>query len=425
MAVSGDGQTLYAGGSFTSIGGVAVTNVARFDGQAWSSMADGLNGAVWALAMVDLGAGPTLVAGGEFTASGGTQIAHLARWDGDSWQAVGSGTDGSVFALAAYPSGGNSLTVAGQFTTAGGVTAKNIAQYNGNTWAALGGGLSGTPISFVRALAVYDAGSGPELYAAGRFTSPSQNIARWSGGNWQTLGSGAYGTVNTLAVWNDGTGAALYAGGAFVSAGGLVDATRVARWNGSAWSALQQGVRDDEVNSLAVFNDGTGEALFAAGRFTIASGVAARRITKWSGSGWSTLGSGLPDDTSEPCWCEDPECDCGPSPAVVYAVAVFRDSLYVAGEFTQADCISPINLARWASLPSDTVVADLDWSGRVDMADLDVFISCATGPALGPVVSCCEPADLDYDGHIDLVDFAIIQRCLTITPGSLPEPGCD
>jgi hypothetical protein len=46
---------------------------------------------------------------------------------------------------------------------------------------------------------------------------------------------------------------------------------------------------NSSVYSLAV----SGSDLYAGGEFTKASGVAANRIAKWNGSSWTALGSGL------------------------------------------------------------------------------------------------------------------------------------
>ena len=43
------------------------------------------------------------------------------------------------------------------------------------------------------------------------------------------------------------------------------------------------------VRALAV----SGSDLYAGGSFTTAGGSAANRIAKWNGSGWSALGSGM------------------------------------------------------------------------------------------------------------------------------------
>jgi hypothetical protein len=98
--------------------------------------------------------------------------------------------------------------------------------------------------------------------------------------------------VSALAVYDDGARPALYAGGGFTSAGRVVT-HGIAKWNGSSWSALGSGVMVfPTVSALAVFDDGGGPALYAGGSFTNAGGVRANHIAKWNGSSWSALGSG-------------------------------------------------------------------------------------------------------------------------------------
>jgi hypothetical protein len=114
------------------------------------------------------------------------------------------------------------------------------------------------------------------------------------------------GQVTALAV----SGTTLYAGGYFTSAGGTA-ANYVARWAGSAWSALGSGM-DTYVSALAV----SGGNLYAGGVFTTAGGGSANEIAQWDGSAWSALGSGMD----------------GP----VYALAVSGTDLYAGGAFTTA-----------------------------------------------------------------------------------------
>ena len=64
-----------------------------------------------------------------------------------------------------------------------------------------------------------------------------------------------------------------------IAAAGGVAASRIARWDGAAWSALGAGVNVD-VRALAVGADGS---LFAAGDFQTAGGRSARRIARWDG----------------------------------------------------------------------------------------------------------------------------------------------
>src|SRR5262245_42638031 len=103
---------------------------------------------------------------------------------------------------------------------------------------------------------------------------------------------GTNGGVRAFAEFDDGSGPALYVGGSFTSAGRVV-ANRIAKWDGERWSALGSGMNpgyaNRTVSALAVFDDGSGPALFAGGQFTTAGGVAANHIAKWDGSSWAAL----------------------------------------------------------------------------------------------------------------------------------------
>jgi hypothetical protein len=162
-------------------------------------------------------------------------------------------------------------------------------------WSTSFGGSSGANSS-VFGLAVFDDGSGPALYAGGAFSSvdgvPANSIARWNGTSWSALLNGmGGGSVTALAVFDDGNGSALYAGGTFVSAGSVA-ANRIAKWDGTSWSALGSGVSGGYVSALIAFDDGNGSALYACGSFTSAGGVAAERIARWNGTSWSALAGG-------------------------------------------------------------------------------------------------------------------------------------
>jgi len=130
LAVSG--SELYAGGWFWAAGGNPTTNIARWNGTSWSGLASGITapddeqyngGAVGTLAA----SGTDLYAGGHFTSAGGLSAKSIAKWDGSSWSPLGSGMDyyGSVFALAVS---GVDLYAGGDFTTAGGKVSVYIAR---------------------------------------------------------------------------------------------------------------------------------------------------------------------------------------------------------------------------------------------------------------------------------------------------------
>jgi hypothetical protein len=147
------------------------------------------------------------------------------------------------------------------------------------------------------------------------------------GASWSPFSSnlGNTGTFFGLAVHDDGSGEALYACGSFSLA--PLQLTRVVRWDGASWSPVGRwdslagmtGVLD-----LEVLDDGSGPVLFAGG--SGAGGVA-----RWDGASRSTPGGGV-DGT-------------------VLAMAVFDDgggpALYVAGDFHSAGGVPAAGIARW------------------------------------------------------------------------------
>ena len=307
----GGGTALYVGGIFTTAGSVTVNHIARWDGTDWTSLADssavGVNGEgsveVDALAVFDDGTGAALYAGGTFTTAGGVTVNNIAKWDGERWSALSGlsdvGTDGAVLTMAVYDDGqGAALYVGGRFTSAGGVETTTIARWDGSQWSALGGDSSTGLDAPVEALTVFDG----SLFAGGSFWAADgtavAGIAEWDGTSWSALngssGSGVSGGVRALTVYDDGTGTALFVGGTFSTAGGIT-ANGMARWDGTAWSALGDppavgvGGQFPRVRSLSVYDGGSGPALFAGGEFTTAGGLAANHIARWDGTSWSVL----------------------------------------------------------------------------------------------------------------------------------------
>ena len=176
--------------------------------------------------------------------------------------------------------------------------------------------------------------------------APGQNINDQNFGNqlapcvngtkaWSPLGTGTNGEVWALAV----IGTDLYVGGVFTSAGGNV-ANHIAKWNGSSWSSLGNGINNGlngGVFTLAVI----GTDLYAGGWFTSAGGSPAMNIAKWNGSNWSALGNGLPGS------------------GAVEALAVMGNSLYAGGGFTTAlggpgDLVAKwdVTTSTWSALGS-------------------------------------------------------------------------
>jgi hypothetical protein len=294
-AMAVNGNDLYASGIFTAAGTSKANRVAHWDGTNWWALGSGMKGTndnlnttVSALAI----SGGYVYAAGNFTNAGGVTVTNIARWDGSSWSALGSGLDNQALAMAVK---GSDVYVGGNFIKAGGVTANYIAKWSGNTWSALGLGLNGS----VSAISV---GSDGSIYVGGNFTTAggatANQVARWDadGAAWHSLGNGTTnGVGGTVSAILPVSPTEVYVGGAFTTAG-VVAANRIARFDGTSWSALGSGmsgvisgVTSPSVNALA--DDGT--YLYAAGAFTNAGGTMVSSIARWDGASWTSLGSGL------------------------------------------------------------------------------------------------------------------------------------
>jgi hypothetical protein len=232
------------------------------------------------------GSGNKLFASGRFEMT--PPNGHVAEWDGTSWSSVGVDpfVGNFVNALEVYDDGSGPQLYAG----GGGGSFGGVSVWDGSAWTKIGD-MDG----WVLALEVFNG----ELYAGGRFSNvlaggpAASRIARWNGTSWSAVGSGMNDDVLALHVHDDGGGPDLYAGGAFTTAGGT-SADRMARWNGTAWSAVGSGMNDGDVRALGSFDDGGGMKLYAGGTFTTPSNPS--HIAAWDGAQWATVGPGTTQD---------------------------------------------------------------------------------------------------------------------------------
>ena len=278
LAVGPDGS-LYTGGSFTTAGGVPANRIARWDGAQWHPLGSGISGGEGWPGVFAMAFGPdgSLYAGGVFTTAGGVAANYTARWDGAQWNSLGSGMDHSVSALAVGPDG--SLYAGGRFTTAGGVAANGIARWDGAQWHPLDSGMNDS----VDALAIGPDGS---LYAGGWFTTAGEvaanRIARWDGAQWHPVsvfsGNGMDGLVCALAL--EPGRLALRRGVLPHSWPGCSQQHRPLGRHPVASPGQREG--HDTICELAVGLDGS---LYAGGSPHLAS-----RIARWDGSQWHPPG---------------------------------------------------------------------------------------------------------------------------------------
>jgi trimeric autotransporter adhesin len=324
------GGAVYATGVFDTAGGLAAARIARWDGQAWSAVRGGLSSTGTALA-----AGPEgLFVGGEFDyADGDMLVNRAARWDGARWHALGMGLTYSsiaarVSAVAAAPDG---VYAGGNLNYAAGLPAGHVVRWDGEAWDTLEGGTGGTN-GTVYALAVAPGG---DVYTGGTFTTAggrsANHVARWSPTTrtWSALGNGVNGPVYALALGDDGT---LYVGGSFTAAG-ATSANRAARWDPASqtWNALGSGM-NGTVRALAV----RGTEVFAGGEFTRVGDGDANGVALWNGTNWSALGTGVFRTGSY-----------GDFPGHVYAITTTPTEVYVGGDFAKAGTVAAAGVARW------------------------------------------------------------------------------
>lgn len=180
-----------------------------------------------------------------------------------------------------------------------------------------------------------------DLYAGGFFNyqytgkEGMNAIARWNGTAWHALGNGLDGQLNvydSMAIDNAGD---LVVGGYFIhecsnavcdTDGQLLN--HIAKWDGKSWHPISNGF-NDYVYSIAIGNNND---IYAGGYFTTDSGKVNvfNHIAKWDGTTWKGLIYGLNS----------------------YPNALKFDktgnTLYVGGVFVWDDIGNPLNfVAKW------------------------------------------------------------------------------
>ena len=285
-AVVYDGR-LVVGGQFTRAGNNLNANrIGRFNGAGWLGMDLGMSdGSVIGLRVHN----GDLYAGGSFTEAGGVAVNFVARWDGADWHAVGSGLGDWVRCFGEYQ---GELIIGGWFDTIDGSPGNAIARWDGVNWAPLGGGLTSsiTGDPSVHAMAEH----GGYLYVVGSFDGadgiPVDGIARWDGTSWSAVADLTPGNKFwvrlTEEVLVDANGDLVVAGD-FTHVNGM-PAMGIARWDGTQWVAMDSGLTDCGFLDLAVFDGG----LVATGYFAAPDGGAS--VAYYDGSAWSGgFGDGL------------------------------------------------------------------------------------------------------------------------------------
>ena len=358
---------LYVGGEFTDAGGIPdADRIATWDGSGWSAVSSSApqqisNGRVSAIAV----SAGKVYAGGSFQNAGGDANAdNLAVWDGTSWEpfcdATGPGPafGGNVTSLQIIE---QTLYVGGEFQNGAGIAS---ADYLLACDLATGNS-SSTVIDpahpFSGSVYALTADSNGTLYAGGGFINLENNLAAdnvaylASGGSWQQMGTGAGScgcAVSTFVRGLTAVGTDVFVGTDANDIAGIAQADHVARWNGSAWSALgaDSGGGNGWLPTTATISalTGTGSNLFVTGTFQNANGDArADNVAFFDGTEWHPVGS---DGAGN-----------GPWSGTGLALALVDRQLYAAGNFTsaggdpQAHSAASFALTQVIAYPTPTV----------------------------------------------------------------------
>lgn len=357
------------------------------------------NEAVYAMTTWDPdGAGPAgewLVIGGNFTQAGGQPANHIIAWDGVNWHTLGTGVDDQVFALATHE---GTLIAGGSFLAAGGQPVNCIASWNGKIWQPLGSGMSGGPngTTFIAAMTEFQG----DLIAAGSFDIAggvnASRIARWNGTSWQPLGAGftggnIYKAVTSLCVYQNN----LVAGGGFSQSNGS-PLNNIAQWNGSQWLPLAEGL-GPSLGSIALSLQAHQGKLYAGGIFDTAGSIESFNVASWDGDTWESVGGGLVGS-------QYPYC---------FALGIYNGMLTAGGQFLwgngedSLNNISQWNGKNWLTMGTgtiDPVRSICTFQGELIIGGEFVVAGKWFSEYFARWGPICLRGDMNCDNTIDLVD---------------------
>lgn len=400
------GEQLVVGGSFQQIGidNVQADYLVIGDGVNWTEFAPGLDSDVRHVARLSNG---DYIVSGRFLNAGDVPVNRIARWDGAEWFPMGSGfpqSSNTVNALVEMPSG--DIVIGGSFASVGGVTVNNVARWDGSAWHDMALGLNNT----VRDLVLLPSG---DLVAVGTFTSsndPSltvpqrglRRIAVWNGSGWARL-------TPVLAESGPPSGsilsAMLHSSGELVIAGTFQDANwntpalNIARWTGSAWSAIGDGLGvgavGEAVYDLVERQDGE---IIAVGNVYMSGSTPLNRLARWNGTEWLAINP-------------------GPNGQATKLALRTPTELAIAGAFANIEGVLSSRFARYSFEPDCPCPCDIDGDGSQTISDYFSYLTNFFAQLGGP-----GSADFDGDGEVTVSDYFAFLGCLPAIAASQSCP---
>lgn len=370
-----DVGNIYAGGQFSNVSEIEVSNLAVFDGNSWKEVGGGVKGVINDLLYLN----NKLYISGSFSSVGGKNIPRIAYWDGNDWFPLKNGVSGgeypSVSALCPFLS--NSVLVGGTFNLAGEISCNGLALWNSLDWVDLFKGKRNGVVSIVYDM---DIDENNLLYVGGAFVKTgdkaSRGLSMWDGENWvgcnkgldppavvysiKPLGSDVYFTgwffgadsvkLNNVAKWvgkekrwepigpgidgGDGTlgpilisGNEIFVGGRFITSGDQ-SLNHITYWDGSKWNDMEGGINNRNATISAITDAGNGH-IYITGSFDTVAGVRTPYFAVW--------------DKNLKKWIEPPLRFNG----IPSVILVDGDSLYFGGSFSNVNGVEARNLVLW------------------------------------------------------------------------------
>lgn len=281
-------NNLYFGGKFTTLNDIPMSSLAKWDGNQWTAVP---NNPVENVYDLTLDNSEQLYVAGWNNDSQSWIVAYLQQGHWVQYTA-----DNPIYYLEVNTP--QQLFISGDFTEIGGVSINKLAQWNGTTWSNVGD-LTLIPDNPGQAGPAIDLDNQNQLWLAEDVFKIGQEtgvgMAKWSGSQWQMLaeptGQGVNETVIDLAVDSEGD---IYAAGNFYLAGNQALTIGLARWDGTQWHPIDGAAPcasclTGTIWSIAIAPDGD---IYVTGSLTADNLPTEQKVARWDGTQWSALGTG-------------------------------------------------------------------------------------------------------------------------------------